>query len=626
MYEVKNGILYKDGKRILCLGAAYFASFHERKVAIPTDTPNRAEEMKRDIRDMQVAGFNLIRTAALGKLEVGEQDATYSGEFIDEMLDLTEELDMAALMRIQGYSMRSKAYTDAGMVEAGGTAYDGSFSLNFLNDSLHHPGILSDNEKGTKAIAAHFKDRKNIVGFLSYNEPHYPGKGVYDYNEYTIKAYRQWLKDNDIKLAEDIENYQPPRKRPVAGESIEEWMYWRLFSTEAMSAFINGSAALAKAVSPRMSSLTCMTPNMLEFDNFIKGCDYFASAEGMDVMGITLYKNSGGGDYYTTDMIINSAEAAAAVQGKHLWMVEQDAATDISIPHFKRQTYMALGAGVKALVWYQWRADYPYDDAPEANGFGFVYNDRTKTPDYDEKIGLVKYLNQVSDYVVNAEKHRDGVGIFYSQYATLYCDAVENIHEKAVGMLKNTYATRMRMYYAMLKKENVSADMIRAKDLAENRLGIRLLFVPEFKYLSKEEQAQVLDFQAKGGKVFVQAYDRWQAGMEKFGFDELGTPVTNFNCCYEISEVLEYAGIQPVYGVLDKKPVGVNVLEGENYLVLSVVNISRIHTALTDVKIKLNTAYKTATLTSPEGESVLEIKDGIITIPTLTDGVFVIVK
>ena len=48
----------------------------------------------------------------------------------------------------------------------------------------------------------------------------------------------------------------------------------------------------------------------------------------MDIMGITLYKNSGGADYYTTDMVINCAEAAAAVDGKHLWMVEQDASVD----------------------------------------------------------------------------------------------------------------------------------------------------------------------------------------------------------------------------------------------------------------------------------------------------------
>ena len=29
MYELKNGILYQDGKPIIALGVSYYASFHE---------------------------------------------------------------------------------------------------------------------------------------------------------------------------------------------------------------------------------------------------------------------------------------------------------------------------------------------------------------------------------------------------------------------------------------------------------------------------------------------------------------------------------------------------------------------------------------------------------------------
>ena len=287
---------------------------------------------------------------------------------------------------------------------------------------------------------------------------------------------------------------------------------------------------------------------------------------------------------------------------------------------------VAVGAGVKGLVWYQWRADFPFEGAPEPDMFGFVHSDRTPTPNYDAKVGMVKYLNKMSDYIVNSEKHRSGVGILYSDYAAMYCDATDNIHEKEIGMFKNTHNTRLRMYYSMLKKENVSADIVRAKNLEENKLGIKLLFVPEFKFLSEEERKMVLDFQAKGGKVFVQSYDRWQAGMVKYGFDELGTPVTNFNCCYEMSEVLEYAGIKTVYEILGRKPLGVNVMEGKDFMLLSVVNISRIHSELKDVEIKLNTDYKKVILSNPSEEKEIEIKDGIIKIPMIKDGAFVILK
>ena len=43
------------------------------------------------------------------------------------------------------------------------------------------------------------------------------------------------------------------------------------------------------------------------------------------------------------------------------------------------------------------------------------------------------------------------------------------------------------------KKENISADIVRAKNLEENKLGIKLLFIPEFKFLSEEEKKITLE-------------------------------------------------------------------------------------------------------------------------------------
>ena len=45
-----------------------------------------------------------------------------------------------------------------------------------------------------------------------------------------------------------------------------------------------------------------------------------------------------------------------------------------------------------------------------------------------------------------------------------------------------------------------------------------------------------------------------------------------------------------------------------------------------DVEIKINADYKTAVLSNPSVEEELEIKDGIVKIPSITDGTFVILK
>ena len=35
MYELKNGILYQDGKPIIAMGQSYYPSFHEAKYLAP---------------------------------------------------------------------------------------------------------------------------------------------------------------------------------------------------------------------------------------------------------------------------------------------------------------------------------------------------------------------------------------------------------------------------------------------------------------------------------------------------------------------------------------------------------------------------------------------------------------
>lgn len=626
MFEIKNGIMYKDGKKVLGLGAAYYASFHKLKMPVPPFS-DQIGEMKKDIAKMKDAGMNIVRTAALGKFDCsGGSGKFIPSPLIDEMMKTIEENELAAFIRIQGYSMKLKDYENTSMISSTGSPYKDLDWSNFLNDSIHHSQVASDNYSGTKIIADHYKDMDSIVAFLTYNEPHYPADGVYDYSEYAINDYRKWLKENNINLSDNLDTYEPPRHRPKEGERIEDWVYWRMFSMNSMSEYLNKTAYAAKEINPRIQSLTCMTPNMLECDNFIKGCNFYDVASGMDMLGITVYKNSDGADYYALDMILNSAECAASLYGKHAWMVELDAGTPISIGHFNRETYMTVGSGYKGIIYYQWRGDYPLEGTPEPNMFGFINTDGTKTEHFTEKMNMLKLLKELSDVIVNSEKHHSGVAILHSDYAAMYSDAVENIHEKTTGMRKNTYISRVRRYYKELKCEGVTVDIVRSEHLKENKLGIKALFVPEFSYLSEREKKEVESFKSAGGKVFVQAYDKWQNGLEKFGFDELGTLPERYTSCYEISEALEYAGVKPFYTNVSNVPLGINVLESDDCYLLSVVNISKLHPQLTDVKIKINADFLSAKMLTPSETSEVDVNDKTVNIPVLGDGCILILK
>lgn len=197
---------------------------------------------------------------------------------------------------------------------------------------------------------------------------------------------------------------------------------------------------------------------------------------------------------------------------------------------------------------------------------------------------------------------------------------------RIIGKVKNTYNSRIRMWYRDLKKENLSVDIVKAKQLKENKLGIKALFVPEFDYLSDAEKQQIKDFQSNGGKVFVKACDKWQAGLEKNGFDELFAPQERYDSCYELSEALEYAGVKTSYELLTKSLVEIDAAEGEGFMLLSLSNISKLHKEINDIKIKMTKSVKKAVIYTPENEFEADTDNDIITVPVLTDGAFVVVK
>ena len=125
MYSMKNGILYQDGKAVFCVGLSYYPSYHEKKVPVP-ESGDRVGEMKKDLRRMKEAGFNLVRAAAIGDVKRVNGEIEIHTEFIDQFLDECDAGDIASMMRLQGYSMNLSGQTGFYMINAEGREIDRS--------------------------------------------------------------------------------------------------------------------------------------------------------------------------------------------------------------------------------------------------------------------------------------------------------------------------------------------------------------------------------------------------------------------------------------------------------------------------------------------------------------------
>ena len=644
MYKIKNGILHKDDTPVFGMGTSYYASYHAKKVPVPEDG-DRIGELKKDLRGMKEAGYNIVRTASLGHVFLDKNgEIKVETPLIDAMMKEADEVDIAAMVRLQGYEMCYHDFDDCAMVNQDGVALDRSVWSNFIQNCLHHKGVLEDNEMGTRALAKHYSRFKNVVSYVTYNEPHYPGGGYFDYNPHAVAAYKKWLVQKGIKSQEDVEKTVPPTKRPSPGEDPLEWVNWRLFALESMVRFLNESANYAKQECPDKMMTTCMTPQMLETTNTLNCVEYFDVGKEMDIVGITLYKNACGGDYFTTDLILSGAESAAAVCKKHMWLIEYDCSTAISREKFNRQTYMAVGNGAKGIMYYQWRGDHPFEDAPEPNMFGVLNSDGTKAPNYEFSCEMTALLNKLSPKIVGAEKLRSGVAVLHSDYASLYCDATENgfamekgaRQKKELGKmfpawlkekLSNSFEVTLRIIYAMLRERNVNVEVVKAENLKENNTGVKALFVPAFELLSETETVQVREFARNGGKVFIVSDESWHFGLTKPGFDLLDSDRKPSTSCYSVEEALELADVRAVMKFdCNSHALKANVLEGNGYYLAAVTNTSNLHPTISGAKLKIAFEAKSAKFIDPKREIDLEIKGNKIFMPEIADGGFVLIE
>ena len=618
MWEIKNGILHKDEKPLYAVGLSYYPSYREDKVPVPRDG-DRIGEMKKDLRRMKECGFNLVRFAALGEVKRVDGEIIADTEFVDALMSEADLVDISTMLRLQGYTMNLSGWEDCYMIDQDGNQIDRDIWYNFIQNSLHHEGILKDNIEGTEHLAKHYIKYNNLVSFQTYNEPHYPSEQIYDYHPDTIRAFRKYLVEKGVMSAEEAKDYMPPVHKPFQSSECEPWAHWRMFATESLSKFLADAANTAKKVDESIASCTCLTTCPTTDFNSLRGVDFYDDARDMDIVGITHYVGTNGADFFRADWDINFAESAAAYYGKHCWLVEYDARTDIPDRKLNEETYMALGCGIKGIMYYQWRGDCPMPTSPEANGFGFLNYDGTEAPNFANGMRMVDFLNRISDKLVGAEKLRSGIGILYSNHAVFMADTATCKNSETMRNKKQRNETIQSnlWIYEQLKRNGFTADVVTADAIEENHLGIKYLFVPDFDLLSKEEQEKVLAFQKKGGKVYLK---------ERFGFQELSLEYTKYMYHNSICDVIDDCNLTPMIEVIGTPYMMTNVLKGEDYYMVSINNVRTKDEAIEGASLRLHIPGEVAIFMTPEKELELKIENGIVELPTITDGGMLYIK
>ena len=153
-YELKNGVLYLDGKPTFAVGTSYYASFHPEKRTEPEGTdpyPN----MRLDVRDIAAAGFNNIRCAALGKTHWEGETLVSDTAFIDSMIAEAAANGVAMIVRLNGYTMDFRGGDTRPIDHQGREMPPLPTAHCFIQQTLYDEDLDRASDEATRQLAAH---------------------------------------------------------------------------------------------------------------------------------------------------------------------------------------------------------------------------------------------------------------------------------------------------------------------------------------------------------------------------------------------------------------------------------------------------------------------------------------
>ncbi|MBR0219523.1 MAG: beta-galactosidase [Clostridia bacterium] len=617
MFNIRNGILYRNGRRQIVLGQSYYPSFHEKKYPVPPDG-DRYGIMRSDMRAMREAGFNFVRMAALGELKRDAQgNVSVRTPFIDDCVRECIGQDMVPSIRLQGYVMNLSGHSDWMMRNEKDQDMEQNWSA-FIRNSLFHKGILRDNEDASQALTRHFM-ALSVHSFQIYNEPHYAYNGIFDYHPAALKAYAAWQK----RRGQTPE--PPPREIPRPGdkEGTRQWADWRIFSTEAMSRFLNGTARAVHEAGGE-NTYTCFTAAAVSDTVTLSGVDYFAVAEKMDILGITSYIHLEGADYYAAKYQYDLAESAAALYGKHAWIIECDGRYHMPGRKSREEVYALLGSGFKGIVFYEWRGDYPDAGTPFPDNCGFIDHSGKPAGHYKDSLRMLAFVNRWSEMLAGCEKAREGVGILYSLHALAMGDTVQR------GGVHPVQRQCLRCYRD-IKRAGITPSFLQAKHLKKNPQRIRTLFVPCVQeYLSKEEHAQIDAFVRDSGNVFfvrpTGTFGAASEGWWPWNEPELNRTTSEFRSGLETADALRLAKEKPLL-TLSCPRLSAGILEDEQRYIVLINNIDPLREAVDGAFITGDIFCRAKIQYADEfGETALFPQENRVDLPLIDAGGMMIIQ
>ena len=452
------------------------------------------ERWETDARMMQAAGFNITRLAEFAWVKMEPQEGVFDFDWLDEALAVLARHDVSAILCTPTAVMPAwvaRTYPETLAMQADGTRIVWGVRKNNCFTSGAYR-LLS--ERITRAMAEHFRDTPNVVGWQTDNEFGNP----VCFCDTCRASFHDWLRARYGTL--DALN---------AAWGTHFWGHtfgtWGEIPIPVDAGTHNPSACLdwqrfvswlnVRFQADQVRILREVCPDHFVTHNFMglfPELDYYELAEVLDHVSWDNYPVWG-----KPEMPYGASAGADLMRGlkkQNFWIMEQTAGPggwgaygrNPRPGEIRKIAFQQVAHGADGMVWFRWRT---CTAGREQYWHGLFGHDGKGLRRYREAAETAADLHKLST-ALEGTTVRAEVAIIYD-YDSLWAVRIQP------GYAGNNLHAAVLRLYAALVRAGVNVDFVRSTD---DLSPYRAVFAPDL-YVMPDEVARALSRYVEGGGV-----------------------------------------------------------------------------------------------------------------------------
>jgi len=466
------------------------------------------ERWEVDARLMHEAGFNVARLAEFAWVEMEPMEGRYEFGWLDDVLAILEKHSISAILCTPTAVMPAwvaRKYPEALAMQANGKRITWGVRKNNCFTSGAYR-LLS--ERITRAMAEHFAETPNLIGWQTDNEFGHPvcfcngcRAGFQDW----LRSKYHTLDEVNIRWGTHFwgHKYTTWEEIQIPDDSGQGWKHagdgqlrthnpslcldWQRYYSHLNVRFQRDQVRILRDLCPNHF----ITHN---FMGFFSDLDYYDLAADLDHVSWDSYAVWG-----APEVPCGVSAAAAVMRGlkrKNYWIMEQTAGPggwstfgrNPRPQEMRKVAYQHLASGADGEVWFRWRT---CTAGREQYWHGLLGHDGKPLRRYREAAQTAKEFLRLGPELEGTTPKAD-VAIVYDY------DSIWALRTQP-GFSGNTYHEAMQRYFSALFRAGVNVDMVSpAQDLTEYRLVI----APDFHVVPDAAANRLIEY-VQGGGVLV---------------------------------------------------------------------------------------------------------------------------